>query len=60
MRAGGQKGVRKMRDAFGGVVTTLRGEVVRLLMVENPLQPVAEANEDVDMHMDCIIVPEFN
>ncbi len=29
MRAGpgGQEGVRKVRDAFGGIVTTLRSEV---------------------------------
>ncbi len=27
VRAGDQEGVRKMRDAFGGVGTTLRGEV---------------------------------
>jgi hypothetical protein len=27
VRAGGQEGEREVRDAFGGVATTLRGEV---------------------------------
>jgi hypothetical protein len=43
MRAGGQEGVCKVRDAFGGVVATRRGEVADGRTFKSLCSLVAEA-----------------